>query len=394
MSWAVGNRLAMRARTGLIALLVGGLLGVVGDPSAAFAYVASCNPGRSHDNAARYVITTGSVSGINGLTSNILELDPYYSGSNGTGTNSTIMLVNSSLSQWAQLGWFKSKIHYGFLVTREAGLEFYLSSSQNYFQWFGGRSVQTQTWYEILFETGSKFNFFVGGSYVANYSGFTPSAYQMFSETHDLADQMPGTTSNVETFRSSGYFTGSGHGTSHTITGSIGTDTRYYGGQNLGGGTYYAFDLCGAAALSQPAAGGAVADATSISPQHLSIPPWSAPDATLSAGDLSLFGIQSAIDVTDSAASTDTASATTSVTRAQAVETASNEVNLGTNMRVYAAAASRSPGAPAQPVWIVTTSGGTVPFDGPAGGPSVPPARLTAVIIDATTGAFWRGFMH
>lgn len=33
------------------------------------AIVCSCNPSRNHDNAARYVFTTGSVSGINGMKS-------------------------------------------------------------------------------------------------------------------------------------------------------------------------------------------------------------------------------------------------------------------------------------------------------------------------------------
>jgi hypothetical protein len=110
------------------------------------AIVGSCNPRRSHDTAARYVFTTGTVSGINGISSNILELSPYYSGSNGTGTNSTVMLVNSALSKWAQLGWYKSKIQNGTDITRQSALEFYLSSTQNFYDFFGSKPVQTQTW--------------------------------------------------------------------------------------------------------------------------------------------------------------------------------------------------------------------------------------------------------
>jgi hypothetical protein len=345
---------------------------------AAPAFVASCNPGRSHDNTARYVSTIGSVSGINGISANILELDPYYSGSNGTGTNSTIMLTNSSYSQWAQLGWFKSKIDGG-TVKREAGLEFYLGSSQNYYRWFGSKQVQTQTWYEILFESGQNFNFFVGGSYVANFSGFTPSIYEIFSETHDLADQMPGTTSNVETFTSSTYFTGANHGTPHTVTSGVSYNSTYYGGANMGGGTYYAWDKCGAAAAAQPAAAQPGTASTG--------------NATLTAEDMNAFGIKTVTDVTSGAESAQAANAATAINRAQAIAIAATEIDLGTGYRVYRGTASRSPNGAPQPAWIVTTRGGTPPFDGPTGAQMSAPA-LTGVIVDAATGEIWSGFMH
>lgn len=120
-----------RFRPGTVIVALVALTVTMITPQRASAVVASCNPNRPHDNAARYVITTATVNGVNGISSSILELNPMYSGSNGAGTNSTIMLVNSTLSEWAQLGWFKSQITSGSTL-RESGLEFYQSSSQNY----------------------------------------------------------------------------------------------------------------------------------------------------------------------------------------------------------------------------------------------------------------------
>lgn len=379
---AISNSWTRIRKVGIVALMLGGLLGVVGAPSTVLAYQASCNPGRSHDNGARRVITSGVVTGINGVSSNILELDPYYSGVNGTGTNSTIMFANQPGSQWVQLGWFKSKIDGG-ITKRESGMQVVVGS--NYFVWFGSRPVQTRTWYEILYE-GSSYNFFVGGSYVATSSAFAPYSYQMFSETHDFADQMPGTSSNVETFTSSVYFTGSGHSQSHYMSGSMNSDSAYYGGQSLGSGTFYAWDTC-----SHPAQALAAADVSIPSALQLaSSSPSTVSAATLSASDLHLFGIATAVDVTDTPNSALTASA---VSRAQALTLASDELGAVSAGRVYRGTASRSPGSPIRPVWIVTTPGGTPPFDGPAGAPALPPMRLTGMIFDASTGEFWSGFM-
>jgi hypothetical protein len=210
--------------------------------SLAPAALASCNPGRTpHDGAARYAITAATVSSLTGVSSSILEYSPYYSGFNATGTNATVLLVQQSpVQRWAQLGWFKSKIRDG-TVRRESGLEFFLSSSQNYFQWWSGRQTGTSTWYEILFEAPSTFNFFIAGTFVASYTGtFTPSEYQVFGETHDRVDQMPGGVNAPVTFIQTNYFTGSGH-TTHIATAGIST-VSYYGVSNRGGGTYWIWD--------------------------------------------------------------------------------------------------------------------------------------------------------
>jgi len=388
MAQAQGAQVQQSRRSGRIAIAAGMtfVLAFLGIASPVVAIVGSCNPGRGHDTAARYVATTGTVAGVNGISANILELDPFYTGQNGTGTNSTIMLVTGGLTQWAQLGWFKSKINTG-QVHREAGLEFYLSSNNNTFQFFGSKQVQTQTWYEIL-EDNSNFDFFVAGSYVASHSGFTPGAYQMFSETHDLADQMPGVSSNVETFRGSTYWTGANHSTSHTIVGGVGFDGHFYGGQNLGGGTYYAWDRCGSFAAAAPAAG-VVTEAVSAPTRK----PWATPSAVLSSDDMTDFAIVSATDVTRQNLAAG-AKAGWSLSEADALAAAKQEIDVTADSHVYQAVVIPAPGKAAQLAWIVTTPGGVPPFDGPEGAPTVALARLTGVVLDPTTGELLRGFMH
>jgi hypothetical protein len=361
-------------------------------PSATLAVVGSCIPGRTHDIIARWVITTGTVSGINGVKANILELDPYYSGSNHTGTNATVMLVNTAHSKWAQLGMYKSKIQNGSTTTRQAALEFYSSQFVNIFEFFGSRSVQTQTEYEIL-EDNSTFDFFVAGAFKSEKQDvyFTPGEYEMFTETHDLADQMPGVNSNPETFRQATYWTGLNHATAHTITSTISsTDAQYYSGQNLLGGTYYAWDRCGSFSSLQVDPGTA---SVVPSQSRTSAIPWSAPSAALSDDDKSFFDISSPREVTglsDTAAS----AADWPLGLSGALKAAANVIDVTAASRAYQGWVSRAPGLAREPAWIVTTPGGTLPFDGPPDGPLVGAPRQTGVVLDPSTGELWRGFIH
>lgn len=377
---------ATRVRIAIVGLM---LVALAALPTVAGAFTGSCTPTRGHDNVARHVSTVGGVTGITGVAANILELDPYYSGSNHAGTNSTILLTNGPITKWAQLGWYKAKIQDPNNASRQSALEFYLSSTQNFFSFFGPKPVQTQTEYEIL-EDNTYFDFFVGGTYVSEWYGFTPLGYQMFSETHDFTDQMPGTSSNVETFRQSRYYTGVDHSGYHTITGAITSEGgTAYGYQNQGSGTYYVWDTCHSSA-SVPA--DPTLNIESIA-QTTDPPPWSSPSAVLLSDDLSFYGIESATDVTGIALSA-IQSSEWSLTEAAALKAAAGEIFVTPESRAYLARVSRTPGASKEPVWIITTPGGTLPFDGPVGGPVVGAPRLTGVILDAKTGEFWRGFVH
>jgi hypothetical protein len=210
--------------------------------SGASATLAACQPHRHHDTAARYAVTLASKSSLTGVSASIEQYNPYYSEGNPTGTNATVMLTNSTYTKWAQLGWYKSKID-GNVTKRESGAEFFLSISQNYFNWWAARPVGESTWYEILYEAPSTWNFFIRGNFVwSTTSSFTPAIYEVFGETHDLDDQMPGETSNHVTFTGTNYFTGSGH-TAHVVTSAI-TSEPQYGTLNRGSGVYDIWDTC------------------------------------------------------------------------------------------------------------------------------------------------------
>jgi hypothetical protein len=167
-----------------------------------------CTSRNTHDNTARYAATTGGVTGITGISSSILEYDPYYTGFNATGTNASIMLTLNDISKWAQLGWMKSKIDGG-VVRREVFLERFFSSSDNTFQFWPAKPLDTSTWYEILWTSPSTWDFFVGGTFYSRLTKtFTPQLYEVFGETHDAVDQMPGGVNKHVTFVNRQYFPG------------------------------------------------------------------------------------------------------------------------------------------------------------------------------------------
>lgn len=208
----------------------------VGEPSIVS---ASCAPPRlPHDTAARYVATTGMPSGLTGVHANIEQYDPYYSAYNGAGTNMTLMLVGWNPTRWAQIGWFKMKVNG--VTIRESGTEFYLSPTQNYWTFYGSRPIGELTPYQITFTAPSTYAFYVSGTKVKEHTGtFTPSDYQMFGETHDRVDQMPGGTIAPASFRYAWYRK---NGIWYDMTGSI-TPHPYYGGSKTGPGVYDIWDL-------------------------------------------------------------------------------------------------------------------------------------------------------
>jgi len=162
----------------------------------------------THDNTARYAATTGGVTGITGISSSILEYDPFYTGFNTTGTNASIMLTLNDISKWAQLGWIKSKIDGG-VVQREVFLELFFSSSDNTFQFWPAKPLDTATWYQIQWSSPSTWDFFVGGTFYSRLTKtFTPQVYEVFGETHDAVDQMPGGVNKHVTFVNTQYFPG------------------------------------------------------------------------------------------------------------------------------------------------------------------------------------------
>lgn len=227
--------LHVMARVSLVALVCSGLA----IPERAD---AACNPGRIHDSAARYVITAGSPASLSGVSASIKEYDPFYTGQNGTGTNASVMLAKFSPTQWAQVGWAKSKIQDGVTIKRQVFTEFWIDSSHNFFHFWPAHSVTSTNNYKILYNTSTGvYSYYDNQILLRTDSGIpTPTQYQIFGETHDRADQMPGGTGAHVSLSSATYYTNSSH-LAHIVDGAINPDPLF-GGAHPSLGRYEIWD--------------------------------------------------------------------------------------------------------------------------------------------------------
>jgi hypothetical protein len=136
------------------------------------------------------------------------------------------MMASGDITRWAQLGWFKSKINGG-VTHRESGLEFNTPQSGNQFEWFGPEPVNNSTHYQIQKADGiNRYDFFMKGNWVASWNGVVNQTnYQVFGETHDKEDQLPGGVLNPVRFRNTSYFTG--YYSSHIVNSAPNPDTLF-----------------------------------------------------------------------------------------------------------------------------------------------------------------------
>lgn len=185
------------------------------------------------------------VTDLTGVKAEIEEYDPYYSGVNPAGTNATVMLNRRvSGNHWAQFGWWDSKIGVTNPI-RRVGLEFFVSSSDNRFQFWAAQPIGQKTEYRIVYAGGGVYEFIMSGTHLKSEAGIsTPTEIQIFGETHDRSDQMPGgsnLTSRV-TVTNSRYMTGATH-VFHTVTNNFGTaNSTSYGFSNPSDGNYEMWD--------------------------------------------------------------------------------------------------------------------------------------------------------
>ena len=182
---------------------------------------ASCTPGRSpHDNVARHDGLSRGVAALDGINAYLGQYDPYYSAQNGAGTNASVMLVKffSGGTNWAQLGWIKSKPN-GVSVTRQTFVEFFVEGVQNTFRYFTAPAPPNTTKYEIYYEAPNTWTFYQDNTLLTQFSSsWAPGNFEAFGETHDLVDQFPGDSSHRVQFGSVTYYTGSTY-TPHTSNG-------------------------------------------------------------------------------------------------------------------------------------------------------------------------------
>ncbi len=178
-------------RTAIVATTLA--LSTIAGPSVQSVF-ASCNPARSHDTNAYQAGVVGAPSPYpNGVIADTDEYDPYYTGSNPTGSLMSVMLDHGT-SMWAQLGWLKHKVSGS--IRRELFVEHVDGFGNNNFYFWTQKAVGTTTSYLISYEPSiGRFNYYVNGSQYAGLNSNTtirPSRWEIFGETHDAADQMPG----------------------------------------------------------------------------------------------------------------------------------------------------------------------------------------------------------
>jgi hypothetical protein len=271
----------------------------------------------------------------------------------------------------------------GTTIKRQIFTEYYLGPSQNYFRFWTAHGIQTQTNYKIATWPQTPLYFFVDNSMIASYGNIATTEYQSFGETHDKMDQMPGLSSNVQTFRNAKWLS-SVTGQWSTVGAGISCDGpncgSYYGKQSLGGGTYYVWDTCGSSA--SPAAESPLGASSSDTSNPL-------PSDRIAATDLPMIGLTTAREVTDLAS----AGSYGALSRDDALAIAQRELGTET-LRLYQGTAARYPAMPVASVWVATRSGGKSPSDGPVGAPAPSPVGYTGIIIDATSGEVWSGFGH
>jgi len=117
-----------------------------------------------------------------------------------------------------------------------------------------------------------------------------------------------------------------------------------------------------------------------------------APDLSMTDLDLQRVGLSDAKDVS--------ADTTLSAGDAKAVSMARDYAtqyfgSAPQYSRVYLATDTLPADGAGTPVVVIVVPGGTIPFDGPVGGPTFAPlAHKMGLVLDAATGAFLRGFMR
>lgn len=160
---------------------------------------AMCNTGRSPHHSegdqAGAVWTTSVPP--NGVQADIDEYDPWYTAYDNTGTIMSVMLSAHPSDQlnWAQMGWVKHWVNAQikrFVFTETVDDV----TGTNRWQYFQAAPIGSVTNYKITYdETTHTFVYKQDSIQIDNYttsSSWDPDQWEIFGETHDYVDQMPG----------------------------------------------------------------------------------------------------------------------------------------------------------------------------------------------------------
>jgi hypothetical protein len=192
---------------------------------------------------------SGAPSNLTGVGAKIEEYSPFYSAKNNAGTNASLMLFDRNTSFgifWAQLGWSKSQIQTLGTTKRQVFVEWFFNGSPTQEFW-PGEPIGNMTKYEVYYSSPAYYDFFMNDVLIWSDSNFyaAPVEYQLFGETHDAVDQMPGEPTNHLAWRDPRYYVGSAY-TPHTMAGSVVDEfhTGWFSWSHPSTSWYYIWDLC------------------------------------------------------------------------------------------------------------------------------------------------------
>lgn len=129
----------------------------------------------------------------------ISEYDPWVPNS-AYDTSQWVMLVNTTTSSYAQIGWLKNYQRRMFVEANQSGIVSYWD--------YAPQPTNAWTKYEVTYNPGTGlFQFFWNNQLRATLYGYggAPNEAQQFAELHDRRNQVPGGTGNHSLFTESWY---------------------------------------------------------------------------------------------------------------------------------------------------------------------------------------------
>ncbi len=174
-----------------IALSVGIVSAIPGSQASASGGGDGCNPGRSNNYVSYYFDGAFSQPGktMGGVYAKIGNYSPFvYNTSGDTVTEWVMLVTTSNNSLYTQVGWWESPggVRYTFD-------EYSLGSGAYHNDFYPAYSINSQIYYDMLWNSNSGFTFEANNQVVNTYQNyFTPNSANVYAEIHTQASQMPG----------------------------------------------------------------------------------------------------------------------------------------------------------------------------------------------------------
>lgn len=189
---------AMTLRPSVAASRVGRILVAIALAGAALvavprAALASCDPPRAFDNSQWFWAGTSSFpAGLEGVKADIEEYSPYVS-VNSVSTAWVMLAKNTT--RYAQVGWWRRYLSPG-VFSRKTMIQWTDDAGQAFTQEYPAHTIGTFTTYKVLYDPATDtFSLWDGTTLLySHFYAWVPNNFEIFGETHNRDDQMPGGT--------------------------------------------------------------------------------------------------------------------------------------------------------------------------------------------------------